>query len=161
MKIKPLLLLINLIVIKSLLLAGATIANAQIKPPAMTLPDINEAANNTQIKKAETVVDTNAVCNYPDQLPKFVGGNSALLLYLNSSLVYPAEARKKNITGKVVARFLINRYGKVQNLKIVQSLSPECDAEVIRVLYNMPAWNPALKDGIPVNVSFSLPVAFN
>jgi protein TonB len=47
-------------------------------------------------------------------------------------------ARSNHITGKVFVGFVIERDGSLSNFKIVKSLSPECDKEVLRVIIIRP-----------------------
>ncbi|MBK8492439.1 MAG: TonB family protein [Saprospirales bacterium] len=60
----------------------------------------------------------------------------------------------------VVASFVIFPNGSVGNVQIKKSVSPECDAEVVRLVRAMPDWQPGFHDGKAVNVEFSLPVKF-
>ena len=39
-------------------------------------------------------------------------------------------------------------------------MSPSIDAEVLRVIREMPRWNAGIKDGKAVNVQMTLPVKF-
>ena len=55
---------------------------------------------------------------------------------------------------------VISKTGEVREPEIVQSLSPACDAEVIRIVRAMPRWKPGKSGGQPVNVYFTLPVTF-
>ena len=80
--------------------------------------------------------------------------------YIYSALKYPAQARKNKIEGSVVAQWDISANGSVQNIRVPQSLSNEIRDEVVRVLKNMPDWNPALKDGVPVKWTVTLPINF-
>lgn len=123
--------------------------------------------NNTEdknadraIKEALPVEDSNAVCADPDVVPEYPGGNTALLAYLQSNFRYPKKARANNIEGKVLVEFIVTKSGKIENLKIVKELSPECNAEVLRILRSMPDWTPGTKNGMPVNSKYILPVSF-
>lgn len=144
-----------------LFLIATAEVNAQIIAPKTADEDINEVTSKTQFEKPILIADSNITCNDPDVMPEFVGGNHALHLYLRTAIVFPAQAKKDRVNGRVVASFILNKYGRPQQIKIVKSLSLECDAEVVRVIKAMPAWKPASKDAIPVGVYYTLPVAFN
>jgi protein TonB len=45
-------------------------------------------------------------------------------------------------------------------LKIVQSLSRECDKEVLRILGMMPNWQPGVQNGRPCRTKVSIPIVF-
>jgi len=93
-------------------------------------------------------------------MPEFPGGVSALKTYLVKSLKYPKKAYNENLEGKVVARIVVEPNGDISNIEIVESLSPECDNETIRVIKKMPDWNPARQNGIPVACYYELPITF-
>lgn len=109
-----------------------------------------------------------------DEMPRFPGcedepggqqaieecATNALLTNIYMQIKYPAEARKAGVEGMVVASFIVGSFGGITNAKIVRNLSPECDAEVLRVIKEMPRWEPGKKDGQKVNVRYTLPVKF-
>ena len=74
--------------------------------------------------------------------------------------MYPVEAQNKKMTGTVYVQFDISEAGAVKNPKILRSAGEPLDNEAIRIVYRMPQWKPAVKDGKPVNSIFCLPVKF-
>jgi periplasmic protein TonB len=92
--------------------------------------------------------------------PTFPGGNEAIATYLAKNLNYPNAAHDAKIEGTVYASFIIEKDGTVSNVKIIRGIHPDCDAEVIRVISDMPRWNPGKQRGQPVRVQFNLPVKF-
>ena len=95
-----------------------------------------------------------------DKMPEFPGGQVALVKHLSKNIKYPAESKKNKVKGKVVVSFVIDKIGKVTNVKVVKSLNEECDKEAVRVISTMPNWIPGEKDGQKVDVLFSLPINF-
>ena len=62
-------------------------------------------------------------------------------LYLHEHINFPAEARKDGIQrGRVVVQFVVEKDGATSNHKIVRSVHPAIDREVVRVLESMPKW---------------------
>lgn len=94
------------------------------------------------------------------ELPEFKGGEEKMYEYFSKKVVYPKEARKKNIEGKVVIRFWVNRDGIIENPEILSKTDPLLNESALKVLKNMPKWIPGKMDGIPVKVSFVLPFEF-
>lgn len=90
-----------------------------------------------------------------------VTGMVALYQYLQQALQYPAQAREKQISGKVWVRFQVNTAGKIQNAKVMKGLGYGCDQEAIRIVTNMPLWHPATVNGKPVTTALKIPIAFN
>ena len=95
-----------------------------------------------------------------DEPPIFKGGESALSKFVQSSLVYPKEAKDKGISGTVVIKFCITETGSVENVNIMESLNPFLDAEALRIVKLMPAWQPGKLKGVPVKVFYNLPIVF-
>jgi periplasmic protein TonB len=97
---------------------------------------------------------------YVSEMPSFPGGTTALLSFLSNNLRYPALAREGDITGKVVAKFVVNKDGKVDRISIIRGLGGGCDEETIRVLKLLPKWHPGKHRGVPTDVYYTLPVTF-
>ena len=110
--------------------------------------------------KALAQTDSEKVYNSCQVMPQFPGGEKAMMEFIATNLRYPQQAVKDDVQGMVLVDFVINTEGKATDPKIVRSLSPECDAEVIRVVSLMPAWTPGQQDGKTVNVKYTLPVMF-
>ena len=102
----------------------------------------------------------NVVAQEREQLPQFPGGDAELMSFVAQNLVYPEQAVKDKVQGRVIVEMVIETTGEVVDAKILRSLSPECDAEVLRIVDLMPKWAPGYKDGKPVRTTFVLPVVF-
>ncbi len=92
--------------------------------------------------------------------PEYPGGINELLKTLGMNLRYPAEAMATNIQGRVVVRFVVTEKGKIASPEVIKSVSPELDAEAIRVLQTLSDFNPGTIDGKPVSVYYTLPITF-
>lgn len=77
------------------------------------------------------------------------------------NLRYPPEAMKAGITGLVIAQFVVNKKGKIQDIGVIKSVSRELDEEVIRIVKSMPDFTPAQQNGQPVSFRYTLPIRFN
>lgn len=71
-----------------------------------------------------------------------VGGKTALDWLFEQELVYPAVALEAGIMGEVVVTVKVEPSGKLLALTVGRSLSPECDAEALRVVGHV-LWQPA------------------
>ncbi len=89
-----------------------------------------------------------------------IEGISHLYQYFGNELKYPEEAVRDSIEGLVTVTFLISSRGQIEQITLLNSLSPAIDAEALRLIRNMPAWKPATIDGKPVPSKFSLPLTF-
>lgn len=93
-------------------------------------------------------------------MPEFVGGHEILMMYISKNLRYPYMSDRKMKDGQVIAQFIVNKTGKIENVEIVKSLGVEYDKEVIRMIKAMPDWSPGYKDGELASVIFTLPISF-
>lgn len=63
-------------------------------------------------------------------------------------------------TGTVSVRFVVGRNGGVQEVQAVKGGTPAMRAEAVRVVQSAPKWKPALSDGSPVRMPFTIEVRF-
>ena len=105
-----------------------------------------------------------------DQMPYFKGcdkqvsgtvekrncSNQALVAHISTSL----ETIKSDITGAVYVTFFINEEGKVENASILRGLEKPQDDAALKVVKELPDWEPALLNGKPVKVKMTLPIRF-
>lgn len=97
-----------------------------------------------------------------DQPAEFPGGVDSLNAFLRSNIHYPTGAKEKKVGGKCEVKFIVQRDGSISDATIVNGISncSECNEEAIRVVLSMPHWKPAMSDGKPVNVYYTLPISF-
>lgn len=95
----------------------------------------------------------------PDEPLSFGNKATDLEQYIQDKFVYPANIRK-NVDGTIVLRFRVNAEGAVDDIQLVAGLGAAFDQEAIRVLKNMPAWLPKLKDFRPVEDHKELVIGF-
>jgi|GEM_PF-1543771 len=79
----------------------------------------------------------------------FYGGLAEESTFMAVYLNYPDSAKKNNVDGIVKVEITINSLGEVTT-KLVKRIGYGCDEEVLRVLNQMPLFEPALYRGIPV-----------
>ena len=96
----------------------------------------------------------------PDVLPQYPGGENEMFKYLAMNVHYPQTAMAAGVQGRVVVEFVVEKDGSLGNITVLKSVSPDLDAEAVRVAETMPAWTPGQKDGQPVRCKMALPVSF-
>ena len=121
---------------------------------------IREHKEEVIVEKKEEVKEPEKVFTAVEQMPQFPGGDAALLKYIGSHLQYPAMAQEQGIQGKCVLQFVVTKTGSVGEVKVVRSLSPDCDNEAKRVVRGLPKFTPGKQNGQAVNVWYTLPVTF-
>ena len=95
-----------------------------------------------------------------DESPTFPGGMEKLGAFMAQNLKYPAAAQKANVEGKVFVNFILTKDGDITDVKILKGIGFGADEEAVRVVSQMPRWNPAKQDGKAVNVRYNLPINF-
>ncbi len=95
-----------------------------------------------------------------EQMPQFPGGEKRLVYYLSEYTKYPPRAKANKIEGTVVANFVVSQTGRVMNVRVAKSADPALDDEAVRAVSSMPNWTPGKQNGIPVDVSYSIPIEF-
>ncbi len=95
-----------------------------------------------------------------DVLPKYPGGEAAMMMFLIKNVKYPEEAVKKGIEGDVIVALCIDTDGSVTDVNVPEPVNPILDAEAIRVVKMMPRWEPGKSNGKTVKVSMRVPVKF-
>ena len=94
-------------------------------------------------------------------MPSFPGGDVALMKFIKDNMIYPPEALKNRIEGKVIIQFVVTKTGKVGKVKVVRSVNKELDQEAVRLIKMLPDFSPGRNAmGEPVNVWYTLPVIF-
>lgn len=95
-----------------------------------------------------------------EQMPQFEGGVSGLKSWIKQNMNYPQEAIANKVEGRVMVKLIITEDGSVSEPKIVRPVSDLLDAEALRLVSQMPKWQPAMQDGKPCSVEYMLPIEF-
>ena len=95
-----------------------------------------------------------------EQLPEYPGGMAALVQWLTRNIIYPQEARKNNIQGRVVVSFIINTDGSLSDIHLTKTAHFLLDREALRVAKLMPKWKPGIANNKPCRTLFAIPIEF-
>ena len=130
--------------------------------------DEAESVSNNPDKKVESVVDIpkgedsqeEVIFQVVEQMPEFPGGMKECMKFLARNMKYPVAAQQAKIEGRVVVQFVVGKDGSVSDIEAIRGVSPELDAEAVRVVSMMPKWNPGKQRGRAVAVKYSMPIVF-
>jgi hypothetical protein len=92
-----------------------------------------------------------------DSLPKYPGGINKFHVLLTKNYVVPKKAVENEAMGGVFASFVIEKDGKVSDIKIIRDFGYGSGEELLRVLKLSPNWIPAIKDGYRVRCLYIVP----
>ena len=141
---------------------GKAVAILGVSASLTALPSC--AADNDIVTTPPTVTDSvgleDRLVGDIGEMPSFPGGTEKLFEYLKQHMRYPKVAEKDSIEGRVIVSFIVERNGKLTNLKVVKSPDPSLSKEALRVAKSMPKWNPGKDYGKPVRVKYTLPITF-
>lgn len=87
------------------------------------------------------------------------GGDGSLMKFINNTREYPKKAYEKGVQGRVTCSFVVNTDGSVNHITVIRGVEPSLNKEAIRVLSNMPEWEPGRLNGkaVPTRVIWSVP----
>lgn len=95
-----------------------------------------------------------------EQQPEFQGGLKEMYAFIGKNLKYPSQAQRANVSGRVFAKFVVERDGRIGDVQILKGIGFGCDEEAQRVIKSMPKWNPGKQNGRSVRVFFTMPINF-
>ena len=95
-----------------------------------------------------------------EEMPEFPGGMGEAMKFLAKNIKYPVAAQQAKIEGRVIVQFVVERDGSISDIHTMRSVSPELDAEAIRVVSLMPKWKPGKQRGKAVAVKYTMPIMF-
>ncbi len=96
----------------------------------------------------------------PEVMPHYIGGEQAMVRFVQRTIHYPASARRTGVDGRVFVSFIIDRDGNIKSAEVIRGLSADCDAEALRLVKAMPRWEPGRFNDMPVAVKMVLPIRF-
>ena len=97
--------------------------------------------------------DENGVYQIVEEMPQYTGGEAAMMDFVAKNIVYPQEARDKEISGRVFVSFIVEKDGSVNEVNVKKGIGGGCDEEAVRVVKAMPKWKPGKMKGEAVRVS--------
>jgi len=96
--------------------------------------------------------------SYFDSCPEFPGGDKAFNKFLIKNLKWPKT--NEDVQGTVFIDFVIEKNGKLSNIKIIRGLAHAFDLEALRVIKLSPRWIPAKLKGKSYRSRYTIPVRF-
>jgi protein TonB len=97
---------------------------------------------------------------FVEEQPTYPGGDEARLTYLRDNIKYPEIAKESGIQGTVYVTFVVEKDGRISNVKVLRGIGGGCDEEAVRVIKNMPSWKAGKQRGRAVRAQFNMPIRF-
>jgi len=126
--------------------------------------------------QTDTAGKKQTIYQYVEQMPQ---PPYDVYRFVSDRMRYPDAAVKNKIQGIIYVRFVVKADGVIEEVSVLRSLRFEHDSlsgvenkipvsklgygmeeEAIRVIKLMTPWKPGKQNGVPVAVSYALPVDF-
>ena len=79
--------------------------------------------------------------------------------HIKSNFRYPEAAVRQGVQGTVLIKFTIDKTGAIKNIA-TDSPHPLLTAEALRIVSLLPKFQPAMENGSPVSIPYSIPIYF-
>ena len=129
--------------------------------------EIEDTESDEELEVIEEEEETtDEVFMVVEDMPLFEGCSdetctqTKIMQFIARKTKYPPIAKENNITGKVYVSFVVDKSGKVANVKVLRGVDKYLDAEAIRVVKTMPKFKPGKQRGKPVKVQYNVPISF-
>jgi protein TonB len=106
-------------------------------------------------KEMETTVFTSV-----EKLPNFPGGMEKLFEFIKLNVHTPTVENTETGYPRVNVTFIVERNGKLSDVKAIGRFTKEYGAEAVRVMKISPAWIPGKQNGKTVRVQYTVPILF-
>jgi protein TonB len=93
-------------------------------------------------------------------LPEPVGGFQEFFRQASGKIIYPKDAQRRSIEGKVLVEVMVEKEGIVTSPRIVKGIGFGCDEEALKVVAASPSWVPCKLRGQVVDYTIIIPIAF-
>ncbi|MDB5272614.1 MAG: TonB family protein [Chitinophagaceae bacterium] len=117
---------------------------------------IEDVQGNAEIGSGED----NKIYTYVGEWPEFPGGPAERNKFLSKNLVYPRDAERKGIEGRVIIGFTVEKTGEIVDVKILKGVSESMDKEAERVVKMMPKWKPGKNNGVAVRTRHKVDIVY-
>jgi hypothetical protein len=96
-----------------------------------------------------------------DTPPLYIGAKAGLNDALNKVMKYPYQALRMGIEGKILASVWVTETDAISDVKVIQGIMTECDAEVVKGLTKIEKnWVAGTKDGNKVKSELFIVIEF-
>lgn len=103
------------------------------------------------VKIDNEIYNASAVTIYPG----YLGGLENFYAFIKKNYIVPKQIVKNKVSGNVYASIIIEKDGRISNIKVIRDIGYGSGEELERVLKLCPQWTPAMNNRQPVRCSYS------
>ena len=130
------------------------------KPMSLDASQLKAILEKEDYEVSVSTVDEEYNFVMVEKSPEFPGGEDAMQKWIRSNLRYPSQAKKAHVEGTVNVEVTFEKDGKISNAEIVKSVDPSLDEEALRLIDEMPQWEPGNVNGLKVRSKRIIPIKF-
>ena len=122
----------------------------------------NDSLNGKEIDVPFSIIEDIPIapgCESVEKNKRMECFNAYMTEHIQKHFKYPKAAAKKNIQGKVLVTFIINKEGFVEKIE-TNGGHELLRQEAYRIIDKLPKFRPGLLRGKPVKVRYGLPITF-
>lgn len=93
-----------------------------------------------------------------EEMPKYPGGDAALLKYIAENIKYPPIAREDGIPSIIYLSYIVDVDGQVRDVRVVRGGNELINEDVIRLIRSISGYEPGRQRGKAVPVQFTIPL---
>lgn len=134
-----------------------TLGNTITNDPVTPVEDNISAEAETTRPAAE---DLSTIFTHVEETAAPIGGMDAFSEFVGKRIIYPEQAKRMGIEGKVYVQFVVEKDGSLTNVNAVKGIGAGCDEEAVRIVQSAPKWKPGKQHGRPVRQKMVLPISF-
>lgn len=108
------------------------------------------------MKKKKIIINTT-----DEHEAEYKGGQKKYVNFIYKNLKIPERTQTLEAGGTVRVRFIVDKEGKVTNVRIWKSVEFAFDEEVMRVVSSAKEWIPAMQKGKKLNAYREQPVTIS
>jgi len=112
----------------------------------------------TECKTQLDSLSNRTIYTMVDNLPEFPGGVDSLQSFVRNNLTWPDDG--PDYQGTVYVSVIVETDGDLTNKTILRGICEFADNEALRILGEMPKWNPGKCNGKVVPVKYCIPIKF-
>lgn len=96
-----------------------------------------------------------------EQMPVYSDGE--VTMAIARLVTYPEMEKENNIQGTVYVQFVVNREGKVEDVKVIRGVKDGAglEREAIKAVRSLKSFSPGKQNGKPVKVKMTVPIKFS
>jgi TonB family protein len=122
-----------------------------------SIPDNSD--NLTPSVSADQMPYFKGCTNFPEgSVEKRTCSNQTLVTFIAKNVISPP---KSDVVGTVYVSFYVDENGKVVDATILKGLSTAHNEAALKIVRELPTWEPALLAGKPIKVKMKLPIRFS